>query len=136
MQKDQKQHVCQIVKYSCVVICMHVQVLASESVPRYHVMYFACTVITLSDHQEVYERLIGVRVQWRDLGGALGLDQDTLSAIDTMHRGDVQICLREMLTKRLQSGGPLSWRVLCDCLRSPTVKRQDVAEEIEQKIGG
>ena len=111
-------------------------VLASESVPKYHVMYFTCTDITLSDHQEVYERLVGVRVQWRDLGGALGLDQDTLSAIDTMHRGDVQVCLREMLIKRLQSGGPLSWRVLCDCLRSPTVKRHDVAEEIEQKIGG
>ena len=111
-------------------------VLASESVPKYHFMYFACTDITLSDHQGVYERLVGVSVQWRELGGALGLDQDTLSAIDTKHRGDVQVCLREMLTKRLQSGGPLSWRVLCDCLRSPTVRRDDVAEEIEQELGG
>ena len=99
-------------------------------------MCFTCTDITLSDHQEVYERLFGVRVQWRNLGGALGLDQDTLSAIDTKHRGDVQVCLREMLAKRLQSGGPLSWRVLCDCLRSPTVRRHDVAAEIERGKGG
>ena len=99
-------------------------------------MYFTCTDITLSDHQEVYERLFGVRVQWRELGGALGLDQDTLSAIEVKYRGDTQDCLREMLTKRLQSGGPLSWRVLCDCLRNPTVRRHDVAEVIEQIIGG
>ena len=74
-------------------------------------------------------------MQWHELGGALGLDQDTLSAIDTNHRGNVQVCLREMLTKRLQSGGPLSWRVLCDCLRSLTVNRGDVAAEIEQERG-
>ena len=92
-------------------------------------------MITTSDHQEVFERLVGVRVQWRELGGALGLDQDTLSAIDTDHRGKVKVCLCEMLTKRLQSGGPLSWRVLCDCLRSPTVRRYDVAAEIERGTG-
>ena len=102
----------------------------------YFVFYTSCTdTITASDHQEVFERLVGVSVQWRELGGALGLDQDTLSAIDTNHRGNVQVCLREMLTKRLQSGGPLSWRVLCDCLRSPTVRRNDVAAEIERGRG-
>ena len=98
-------------------------------------MCFICTDITLSDHQEVYERLVGVSVQWLELGGALGLDQDTLSAIDTMHRGDVKDCLCEMLTKRLQSGGPLSWRDLCNCLKSPTVRGSEVAAEIEQEIG-
>ena len=79
--------------------------------------------------------MIGVSVQWREFGGALGLDQDTLSAIDTDHRGNVQVCLREMLIKRLQIGHPLSWKILCDCLRSPTVKRGDVAAEIEQERG-
>ena len=92
--------------------------------------------IILSDHQEVFERLIiSASVQWRELGGALGLDQDTLSAIDTNHRGIVKVCLREMLTKRLQSVGPLSWRVLCDCLRSPTVRRDDVAATILRELG-
>ena len=90
----------------------------------------------LSDHQEVYERLVGVSVKWRDLGGALGLDQNTLSSMDAKYRGDVQDCMREMLLKRLQSGGPLSWKVLCDCLRNPTVKCENVAAEIEKDLGG
>ena len=85
----------------------------------------------LSDHQEVYERLVGVSVKWRDLGGALGLDQNTLSSMDAKYRGDVQDCMREMLLKRLQSGGTLSWKVLCDCLRNPTVKCENLAAEIE-----
>ena len=96
---------------------------------------YTTDTIAVSDHQEVFERLVGVSVQWRELGGALGLDQDTLSAIDTNYRGNVQVCLREILSKQLQSGGPLSWRVLCDCLRSPTVRRDDVAAEIERGRG-
>ena len=63
------------------------------------------------------------------------MDQNTLSSIDSRHHRDVQSCLREMLIRRLQWGSPLSWRVLCDCLRSPTVGRDDVAAEIEQGIG-
>ena len=106
-----------------------------HSLLGFPVLHVYTDTITASDHQEVFERLVGVSVQWRELGGALGLDQDTLSAIDTNHHGNVQVCLREMLTKRLQSGGPLSWRVLCDCLRSPTVRRDDVAAEIEQGRG-
>ena len=95
-----------------------------------------CTdAIIQSDHQEVFERLLSASVQWRELGGALGLDQDTLSAIDTDHRGIVKVCLCDMLTKRLQSDSPLSWRVLCDCLKSPTVGRDDVAATVLKELG-
>ena len=90
----------------------------------------------LSDHQEVCKRLVGASVKWYDLGRALGLDQDTLSVIDVKYGGDVQYCLHEMLTKRLLSDDPLSWRILCDCLRSSGVRREDVAMEIEKTIGG
>ena len=101
-----------------------------------HVYYVFCAdTITLSDHQDVYERLVGVSVKWHDLGGALGLGQNTLKAIDVKFRGDSQDCMREMLLKRLQSGGPLSWRVLCDCLRNPTVKCESMAAEIEKDLG-
>ena len=92
-----------------------------------------CAEITLSDHQEVYEKLDKVSVQWRELGGALELDQGTLSAIEI--QSPQEHSLYGMLIKRLQSGGPLSWRVLCDCLRSPAVGRDDVAAEIEKEIG-
>ena len=102
-----------------------------------HALLSYTDVITLNDYQEVYERLIGVSAKWRDLGLALGVDFNTLCAIDIKYRGDVQDCLREMIDKRLQSGGPLSWGDLCDCLRSPSVKRCacDVAAEIEQEMG-
>ena len=99
-------------------------------------MYFPpIDVITQNNHQEVYKRVIGAKTKWCDLGLALGLDNDTLDAIDIKYRGAVQDCLRQMIAKRLQSGGPLSWRDLCVCLRSPTVERCDVADKIEQEIG-
>ena len=80
-------------------------------------------------------RLVGASEKWFNLGLALGLDRTTLNATKNKFGNDVQICLGEMLTKRLQSGGPLSWKVLCDCLRSPKVKRSDVATEIEEEMG-
>ena len=79
--------------------------------------------------------MIDATVNWYELGGALRLDVNTRDVIKSNCNGDVQKCLREMITKRLQSGSPLSWRELCDCLRSPTVRRNDVAEKIERQIG-
>ena len=96
---------------------------------------FSTDTLMLSNYQEVYEKLVGASVKWCDLGGALGLDQNTLSAIDLKYHGDTQGCLREMLTKRLHSGGPLSWRVLCDSLRNQTVKCDNLATEIEKEFG-
>ncbi len=61
---------------------------------------------------------------------------DDLSAINVLNSKPPDVCLREMLTERLRSGGPLSWRDVCDCLRSSTVQRNDVAEKIEEwRIG-
>ena len=92
-------------------------------------------IITIRSHQEVYVRLVGASANWYNLGGALGLDVNTLNAINSTCRGVVLDCLREMIAVRLQSGDALTWRELCDCLKSPTVKRNDVAEEIERQIG-
>ena len=91
--------------------------------------------LTLEDHQEVYEKLIDASPDWENLGGALGLDINTLNGIEKKYRGDVQDCLREVITKRLQSDGALTWRDLCECLRSSTVKRNDVAQKIERQLG-
>ena len=42
-----------------------------------------------------------------------------------------------MVTHRLQAVTPgLTWRMLCESLRCPTVARNDVAEDIEDKIKG
>ena len=88
----------------------------------------------MDDHHEVHERLFDVSAKWRDLGGALGLDYNTLTAMESYYRGNVQDCLREMLARRLQSGGPLSWKELCDCLKKRTVGHNNLATEIEQEI--
>ena len=51
-----------------------------------------------------------------------------------MYRGDNDVCLREALAYRLQSGGPLTWGGICTALRHSTVERNDVATEIEENI--
>ena len=89
----------------------------------------------MTDHHKVYESLFNARVKWHNLGGSLGLDYVTLRAIERKYHRDDQECLREMLAKRLQSDGLLSWSKLCDCLRSPTVGCNDIAASIEQEIG-
>ena len=75
--------------------------------------------------------LYKTRTKWFDLGMALKIDFDTLSSIEGRYTEDSD-CLRKMLAHRIQSGGPLTLRVLCGCLRSETVGRNDVAIEIEQ----
>ena len=85
--------------------------------------------------KEVYDRLIKAQVQWFDLGLSLGLDYNTLIQIDMEHCGESSACLYGMITERLKFDSPLTWKVLCDCLRKITVRRYDVALEIQQEIG-
>ncbi len=82
------------------------------------------------DLPTLYERLFPARAKWCNIGLKLKVDLDTLEAIALKHNNPDD-CLREILAKRLQAGGPLSWREVCDCLRSPIVDRNNLAEEIE-----
>ena len=91
--------------------------------------------LTLKDRQEVYEKLIDASPDWENLGGALGLSVPTLKGINKDCRGIVNDCLREMITKRLQSDDALTWRDLCKCLRNRTVKHSDMAQNIEKQLG-
>ncbi len=83
------------------------------------------------DLPTLYERLFPARAKWRNIGLKLKVEPDTLEAIASKHNNPDD-CLREMLTKRLQAVGSLSWREVCNCLRSPIVDRNDVAEKIEE----
>ncbi len=84
----------------------------------------------------LYDKLRPARTTWFNIGLNLNIDKDDLSAIHEINSQNLDTCLREMLTKRLHSGGPFSWRDVCDCLRSSTVDRKDVAEKIEEwRIG-
>ena len=88
----------------------------------------------LSDLQSVYAKLIEAAADWLDLGLALELGHGTLKDIkDDYHRN--KDCLREMLAARLKTG-PLTYSDICQSLRAPTVKRNDVAEAIEKEFTG
>ena len=103
----------------------------------------ACTHIHTHTHTDIcddlsplHKQLYPARTKWFNIGLNLNIDGNDLSAIHEINSQNLDTCLREMLIKRLHSGGPLSWRDVCDCLRSPTVDRKDVAEKIEEwRIG-
>ena len=67
---------------------------------------------------------------------SLGVDPETLSCIKIRGRDDPDECLCQMLKNRLETGDRLTWKDLCDCLKSPTVERKDLAKQIEQQILG
>ncbi len=81
----------------------------------------------------LYEILFSARTEWFDIGLNLKLNIYDLNAINAEHPENLGICLRKMLVMRLDVVGPLSWREVCACLRSPTVGRIDIAETIEGK---
>ena len=60
------------------------------------------------------------------------MDITTLNSIDMKNRGDHERCLLEMLAHRVQVGGRLTWRDLCDCLGSYVVAREDLVYPIER----
>ncbi|XP_064385325.1 uncharacterized protein LOC135334177 isoform X4 [Halichondria panicea] len=90
------------------------------------------TVLTISDILEVYEKVRSASPDWFNLGLALKLSYTDLTNFRDTYRGDNDVCLRETLARRLQSGGPLTWEGICTALKHPTVKRNYVAVEIEK----
>ena len=84
----------------------------------------------------MYERLYKASAKWYNIGIYLKVSIDTLKSIEKEYRGIPEECLREMLIKCLQTTKPLTWRDVYVCLISPTVQREDIAEEIEKWIQG
>ena len=82
----------------------------------------------------MHEKLFDARSTWYHIGIVLNLDGGILSNISFGNENDLGKCLWDMLTHRLQAGGPLTWRDLCDSLRSPKVDRYDIAKDIDQWI--
>ncbi len=79
----------------------------------------------------MWERVKSASLNWFNLGLALELSYTDLIHFRDSHRGDSDVSLREVLALRLQTGAPLTWRGICAALRRSTVKKNDVAEEIE-----
>ncbi|XP_064395980.1 uncharacterized protein LOC135343006 isoform X3 [Halichondria panicea] len=91
-------------------------------------------VLTIDDLQHVYETLhtahASASPHWLNLGLALGLSHFILTNIDTgKYRGDNVSCLREMLVKLL-STQVVTWSLLSDALKKPTVDLINLADSI------
>ena len=92
-------------------------------------------VLTRDDILTICEGLKNASKDWFDLGLALGVKNNDLENIEDDYRHNKRR-LMKMVTKRLEVTDPehpMTWPYICECLRRPTVERNDVAEEIEDK---
>ena len=83
-----------------------------------------------SDLDLLTQELSGVKQKWYEIGGELGLP----STVNNIRHqfSDQDVCLREMVRKRLQRGST-TWRNIVDALRSPRVKESQLADQQEAK---
>ncbi|XP_064407367.1 uncharacterized protein LOC135352115 isoform X2 [Halichondria panicea] len=91
--------------------------------------------LTGADIQIIRDSLKNASKDWFDLGLALGMNITDLKDIEDQHASNKRR-LTEMVVKRLEVTDPehpMTWPYICECLRRPTVERNDVAEEIEDK---
>ena len=91
-------------------------------------------VLTEGDILSICERLNGVRNDWFALGLTFRLKYSVLRSIEHRYRSNKH-CLTEMVGQWVQQfPDTTTWPYICECLRSPIVERNDVAEEIEGKV--
>ena len=84
---------------------------------------------------DVCNQLHPARDKWEEIGLGLGVKNGTLDSIRKAKNQDCADCLKEMVKHRLCAHEePLTWRKLCDCLRTPTVGREDLANEVEGHV--
>ncbi len=86
--------------------------------------------------KDVYEKLFKARTEWFNIGMTLGVDHNTLFAIDRKYSSDPDHCLRDMLAHRIKATDSLTWGEVCKTLRHDSVRRDDVADEIERSVSG
>ncbi len=94
------------------------------------------TELGLDSLIDIKEQLYPARTKWEDIGLKFKVDIETIQSIKQVCNEEHDRCLQNVITKRLQAIGPLTWRELCNCLRSPIVDRNDVAVKIEHWVKG
>ncbi len=90
------------------------------------------TVLTGADTQKICEHLKSASKDWFELGMAFGMDRSDLKNIEDQYPSNMRR-LMEMVGKRLEVTDPehpMTWPYICECLKSPTVDRNDVAEAV------
>ena len=95
-------------------------------------------VLTIEDLASIFKRLKSASNDWFTLGLAFGLKFSALKNIEGgQYPSNNRLSLRNMVNERLKITNPehpMTWPYICECLRKPTVERNDVAEEIEGKM--
>ncbi len=89
--------------------------------------------MTGDDIPTIFEKLRSASKNWFNLGLALGVSYYELENIQDRYQ-DNERRLMKVVAKRLEVTDPehpMTWPYICECLRRPTVERNDVAEEIE-----
>ncbi len=94
------------------------------------------TELGLGSLIEIKEKLYPVRTKWENIGLKLNVDYETIESIKLDCNEEHDRCLHKLIAKHIQAIGSLTWSKLCDCLRSPTVARNDVAVTIENWVKG
>ena len=78
----------------------------------------------LDDLGIVLNELFSCRDKWYNLGLQLKVKVEVLQKIETEYKNDYGTCLRQMLTKWLESGRG-NWETLCQAIDSPIVRGDD-----------
>ncbi len=86
--------------------------------------------MTIDDLQHVFEKLRIASPHWFNLGLALGLSHLILTNIKSDNREKNSLCFREMLAELLNSTQDVTWSLLSDALKKPTVMLINLADSI------
>ncbi len=85
--------------------------------------------------RRVLTELKTINNEWKSLGIALELDFSELKEIEANYPTSVKDCMAEVIARWLRTGGSsqVSWKTLCDALRSDLLSHSFLAQEIEEK---
>ena len=97
-------------------------------------LFNSSDTLSIDDLQRVRVATWKVRVDWHNVGLALGLSADTLKVIEIKYRDDCDKCYTEALQAWLRGANPRpSWNALCNALKSTTVGYELLAKKLSKE---
>ena len=86
--------------------------------------------LRINDLHKVQDTIWEARTVWYNLGLALDITPDSLDAIELANGRNSDRCFRAMLTKWLREHKQPTWSALVEALKTRSVGRSDLAQEI------
>ncbi len=83
---------------------------------------------------QVQDLLWPARKEWYNLGTALEVKIDKLEVIKKNNPSNCDDCFNAMLKSCSETNTSLTWTGVCEALRKPKVARNDVADDVAEKI--